>query len=341
MAFASPNAPLLRGYVLQISCVVFASISCFGATAFHTVSSTPYDRQMNRVFAVLNSGNMQQPESLSLMAVSHLMMQLRNMPYEYSSRWQTPGEVDLTQTADCKGKAVALYAQMRKSGAKNVRVVIGRRHIFDSGTHAWLEWQAKEGSFVLDPTFNDMPTRTAEISPATYVALYAYDGAHKYCASNTGFVAPPTRVATGTYVPARTTSISARPVLAAVPSRPTVPPTPARTLATQGSQLNAQRAVTVATQHSQLNASTTVSVARRTLPTAEKVRPSKVVVSSSKTKSVISTHRKVAVTQKGHGRRRRHIASRSARSRHVRSPVISQNESYVIPVQPTRLPPQL
>jgi hypothetical protein len=367
MVFASLTLPRLRRCILPIVCIVFTSISCFGATAFLTVPSTPYDRQMVRVFPALNSANTQRPDSISLLAVSHLMMQLRNMPYEYSSRWQTPAEVDFAQAADCKGKALALYAQMRRNGAKNVRVVIGRRHIYDSGTHAWLEWQAKEGSYVLDPTFNDMPTRTAEISPATYVPLYAYDGEHKYRANAASSVAPSAKVATGIYVPARSASTLTRPTFAGVGSRPSVSSPPARILTTQHLQRNAQPTVsttwrssstvgskptvsstpvrTATTQRQQLNAQRTVSVARRTSPNVEKVRPSRVVVASSKTKSVVSTHRKSAVagrrllTQKGHTRHRRHIASKAARLRHVRGPVISQNERFVIPMDPTRLPP--
>lgn len=315
MAFASLNLPLLRRSILSISGVVFASISCLGQTPFSPVQSTPYDRQMTRVFPALNSASMQKLDSISLLAVSDWMLRLRDIPYQYSNRWQTPAEVDLTQTADCKGKAVSLYAQMRRSGAKNVRIVIGRRHIFDARTHAWLEWQAREGSYVLDPTFNYMPTRTAELSPATYVPFYAYDGARKYRAKNAGSSEPAAQVATGTYVPARTALTFARPALAGAGPKPDVSSTPVRTITTQNLQLNGQR---------------TVSSVRRSSPNAEGV--SKTRATTFKAKSVVSTHRKSAVAgkralaQKGHGRHGRHVVSSAARPRHVRGPVLAQNE---------------
>jgi Transglutaminase-like superfamily len=185
------------------------SISCFGESAFFPVQSTPYDRQMTRVYPALNSMTGKSQGSISLDAVNEWMTELRAMPYHFSPYWQTPTEVNFNQTADCKGKAVALYALMRRYGAKSVRVVIGRRHIYDSNTHAWLEWATSQGSYTLDPTFNEMPVRTAELDPMTYVASYAFDGEHKYRATSS-LIASNTRVATGyndhLYVPTRAAS---------------------------------------------------------------------------------------------------------------------------------------
>jgi hypothetical protein len=199
------------------------SFSCFGQPAFFAVSTTPYDRQMNRVQPVLNSGGAPQyGATSSSLAVYQWMAELRAMPYRYSGIWQTPAEVSLEQAADCKGKAVALYAQMRRSGARSVRIVIGKRHIYDSATHAWLEWQTSEGIYTLDPTFNEVPIKTAELDPMTYVPFYAFDGEHKYRATHIGFGAPASRVATGygnrSYVPAATNSF-AQPGLTGVGSQ--------------------------------------------------------------------------------------------------------------------------
>ncbi len=153
---------------------------------------------MIRVDPVLNATNtMKWPSSVSFLAVNQWMTELRAMPYHYSAHWQTPTEVSFAQASDCKGKAVTLYAQMRSGGAKNVRIVIGKHHLYDSATHAWLEWQTTGGSYTLDPTFNETPIKTTELDPMTYLALYAYDGFHKYRVSNAGFLPPTTRVATG------------------------------------------------------------------------------------------------------------------------------------------------
>ena len=204
-------ALLVRRCVLPITCIGLVSSSCFGQSRFFTVSHTPYDRQMVRVYPLLASTSGQWSNQISPSSgVSQWMSDLRDIPYQYSRHWRTPAEINLMQAADCKGKAVALYAQMRRNGARNLRVVIGRHHIHDSATHAWLEWETTGGTYVLDPTFNEMPAKKMELSPTTYVPLYAFDGEHKYRAVNTGFATPTARVAVDysnhLYVPASTGS---------------------------------------------------------------------------------------------------------------------------------------
>lgn len=147
---------------------------------------------------------------MSLDVVNQWMTELRGMPYRFSPYWQTPTEVSLLQVADCKGKAIALYAQMRRYGAKNVRVIIGKRHPYDTNTHAWVEWQTTQGSYTLDPTFNERAVPSVELDPLMYVASYGYDGERKYRASRAGYFASTARVATGSsdhvYIPAATTT---------------------------------------------------------------------------------------------------------------------------------------
>ena len=193
-----------------------ATVSCFGHPAFLTVPATPYDRQMVRVRPSLAAAN-KGPGAVSSLSINRWMSELRAIPYHYSGRWQTPAEVNFAQTADCKGKAVALYAQMRRNGAQNLRIVIGKHFIHNSVTHAWLEWDKPEGSFMLDPTFNETPVKTAELDPMSYLPFYAYDGAHKYRVANAGPIPQTTRVATGgtshRYIPATTRTTFARPGL--------------------------------------------------------------------------------------------------------------------------------
>jgi hypothetical protein len=177
--------------------IAFASISCFARPIFSPVPSTPYDHQMSRVQPALLSSSKSAPATISLDAVNAWMTQLRAMPYQYSHYWQTPSEVSLTQASDCKGKAMALYAEMRRSGAKCVRVVIGKRHIFASNTHTWLEWNTNAGTYMLDPTFNDRVVRAEELDPMTYIPFYAYDADHKYRATKPGFGTASTMVAAG------------------------------------------------------------------------------------------------------------------------------------------------
>ena len=197
MVFVSLFPPLRRCVLLAIGVGLIAAPSFAQRPAFLMVGSTPYDNQMARVSPILASVPSYAPGSVSMMVVNQWMSELRAMPYQYSRYWQTPDEMNWAQAGDCKGKALALYEKMRRNGARNVRVVIGKHHIYDSATHAWVEWETAEGGYMLDPTFNETPIKTAEIYPMTYIPSYAYDGMHKYRVANTGFGIPSARVATG------------------------------------------------------------------------------------------------------------------------------------------------
>jgi transglutaminase-like putative cysteine protease len=165
------------------------SVSCFARSTFFAVDSTPYDRQMTPVSWVLKSDSRTRPGRTSLVALNYWMRSLRAMPYRYSKRWRTPEEVKSAKMGDCKGKAVLLYEEMRTSGARNVRLVIGKRRLEALRTHAWVEWETKQGTYLLDPTFNWTAAKTAERDTSSYVPFYAYDGAHKYRAFSPALIA--------------------------------------------------------------------------------------------------------------------------------------------------------
>ena len=120
---------------------------------------------------------------MSLTTLNQWMTSLRAIPYRYSPQWKTPEEVHSDAAADCKGKALWLYAILRANGANRVRFVIGKHHVADVRTHAWLEWDTTNGTYLLDPTFNRAVERAEERDPAMYLPHYAYNGPHKYRAS--------------------------------------------------------------------------------------------------------------------------------------------------------------
>ncbi len=139
---------------------------------------------MTPVSPVLTSSTSNLTGRGSLAKINHWLTNLRAIPYRYSPRWKTPAQVNSDPTADCKGKAILLYAMMRANGARHVRFVIGKRHIADQRTHAWLEWETTQGTYLLDPTFNTSVERVSEQSPARYIPHYAYTGARKYRAAD-------------------------------------------------------------------------------------------------------------------------------------------------------------
>jgi len=170
----------IRPIVLRAACLCLSATSCFAAPSFLTVASTPYDRQMIPVSPVLNSSSAGLAGRTSLAKINHWLTNLRAIPYRYSPQWKTPTQVSSDPAADCKGKAILLYALMRANGARHIRFVIGKRHIADHRTHAWLEWETTKGTYLLDPTFNRSVERVSDYDPARYIPHYAYTGSGKY-----------------------------------------------------------------------------------------------------------------------------------------------------------------
>ena len=187
MSFPSLSLFRRTGCVSAVlACLGVTAVSSLAQPTFLTVASTPYDRQMSPVFPVLNSpaGPLAGPTSVT--SLNQWITSVRAIPYEYSRHWKTPTQVNSSVTADCKGKAILLYAILRAKGAMHVRFVIGKRHIADLRTHAWLEWDTNRGTYLLDPTFNRAIERIEVQDPATYIPHYAYNGSRKYRASDYG-----------------------------------------------------------------------------------------------------------------------------------------------------------
>jgi predicted transglutaminase-like cysteine proteinase len=162
-----------------------AASSSFADALLFTVSSTPYDRQMERIRPVLTAPTHDAGSQVSLSTVNHWMADLRAIPYGFTMHWKTPAEAQSGAPADCKAKAVALYEKMREMGATNVRLVIGKRTVTSRSTHAWLAWDTDGGSYVLDPTFNYAACTARQLGKRNYQALYAYAGNKKFRAAST------------------------------------------------------------------------------------------------------------------------------------------------------------
>lgn len=174
---------------LAAAVICLSTASCFASAVFLTVQTTPYDRQMSRIRPILVSGHSGSDEDLSLALVNRWMGDLRDIPYGYQMEWKTPSEVQSRRPADCKGKAVALYERMQANGAKNLRLVIGKRAPTSRSTHTWLVWETDNGTYLLDPTFNWMACRTEQVGSRSYLPLYAYAGSKKYRAATAGLYA--------------------------------------------------------------------------------------------------------------------------------------------------------
>lgn len=183
-----PFAPR-KIFALAAAVICLSTASCFASVLLLPVDSTPYDRQMSRIRPVLLSKGANSSHDLPVTVVNEWMASLRDIPYGYHLEWKTPAEVSSREPADCKGKAVALYERMQASGAKNVRLVIGKRAPSSRMTHAWLVWETSRGTYVLDPTFHWAAHRAEEIAAGSYVPHYAYAREKKFRAASSSLYA--------------------------------------------------------------------------------------------------------------------------------------------------------
>jgi hypothetical protein len=173
----------MKKTLLSALLLAFAATSSYADALLFTVQSTPYDRQMARIRPVLSTPA-QGSGDVSVAIVNHWMSDLRSIPYGFTTHWKTPAEAQSGAPADCKAKSVALYEKMRENGAKNVRLVIGKRTPASRSTHAWLAWDTEGGTYVLDPTFNYAACSASQVGKRNYQPLYAYAGAKKFRAAS-------------------------------------------------------------------------------------------------------------------------------------------------------------
>ena len=173
----------MKKTLLSALLLAFAAASSYADALLFTVQSTPYDRQMARIRPVLTTPAQGSGE-VSVAIVNHWMSDLRSIPYGFTTHWKTPSEAQSGAPADCKAKSVALYEKMRENGAKNVRLVIGKRTPASRSTHAWLAWDTEGGTYVLDPTFNYAACSASQVGKRNYQPLYAYAGTKKFRAAS-------------------------------------------------------------------------------------------------------------------------------------------------------------
>jgi predicted transglutaminase-like cysteine proteinase len=178
------QTPMKKSLLLSCLLLAFAASSSFADALLFTVNSTPYDRQMARIRPVLTAATRSTGSQVSVSIVNQWMLDLRSIPYGFTTFWKTPAEAQSGAPADCKAKAVALYEKMRENGATNVRLVIGKRTSTSRQTHAWLAWDTDGGSYVLDPTFNWAACTAAQVGKRNYQPLYAYAGSKKFRAAS-------------------------------------------------------------------------------------------------------------------------------------------------------------
>ena len=190
MIFVSINPFALKRFFLFLLAVIgLSSVSSFGQSILLSVKNTPYDKQMNRIRPILISERARESGEISLGIVNYWIGDLRSIPYGFTKEWKTPAETQSGAPADCKAKAVALYDRMQSHGARNVRLVVGKRTMTSRSTHAWVEWDTETATYVLDPTINWRAYRGGDVGRRSYIPFYEFEGARKFRAAPTRLLA--------------------------------------------------------------------------------------------------------------------------------------------------------
>lgn len=141
------------------------------------VKSTPHDLMMARIMKDLTvSGH----GEIHLQQVNEWMSEIRKIPYKYSLQWKTAQEVLEMGEADCKGKAVMLYSRLKAAGAKDVRLIIGKRKYTSRIQHAWVLLEIRGKTYMLDPTFFKSAREIESLDQRSYIPIYGYAGKRKF-----------------------------------------------------------------------------------------------------------------------------------------------------------------
>lgn len=164
----------MKKLILSVLAVLVSHVAFAAASIDLGVSSsTPYDRYMSPVKAVLTHLN--GTTSPTMDQVRHWMNEGRNFRYTFTDPYTavTPEQTEATRSGDCKAKSLWLASQINDP---NVRFVIGRARSNSKMSHAWLMWKSPEGRwYILDCTNMREPIPADRINPEKeYIPQYSY-----------------------------------------------------------------------------------------------------------------------------------------------------------------------
>jgi hypothetical protein len=146
------------------------------------IQATPFDRKIDSAGVLRSHGFAALLESVR--SSDELFLQARSIRYTADGAqdyWQTPTETESRWAGDCEDKAIWLYAQLKRNGYFNARLVVGRYRITDKNYHVWVSMpDGQDGFFVLDPTAQKKIWKSSDFGDGFYQPLYSFDGINRY-----------------------------------------------------------------------------------------------------------------------------------------------------------------
>ncbi len=146
------------------------------------IPATPFDHKMDLAGALYF-----QPTSPieSIVSIEELFMRAKSIRYvpdpPGEDYWQTPQETQARWAGDCEDKAIWLFAELKKNGYHDLRLVIGRYRSVDKKFHVWLTRIDDENNvLILDPTTQKKIWKASDFEKGFYQPLYSFDGINRY-----------------------------------------------------------------------------------------------------------------------------------------------------------------
>lgn len=95
--------------------------------------------------------------------------------------WQDPDQTERTRTGDCEDMALWLYRELRNSGYRRVRIMVGKFMAAERSYHTWITLPGVGGNdLIVDPALQTRIWKRSEILQEIYVPRYSFDGEKKY-----------------------------------------------------------------------------------------------------------------------------------------------------------------
>ncbi len=108
-------------------------------------------------------------------------MRLKYKKDAASDDWKNPDITEKTGSGDCEDMALWLYRELKSSGYRRVRVMVGKFEAAETAYHTWVIVPGFKGDdLILDPALQNRIWKRSDLHRDLYVPFYSFDGRRKY-----------------------------------------------------------------------------------------------------------------------------------------------------------------
>lgn len=151
-----------------------------------TAALTPFDlKVMSSGFYTIKRDPKLNPSLLPIETAFSEAALFRYQTDRVKDHWQTPEMTRERMSGDCEDIALWLYAELKRFGYDNLRLVIGKYLTGEPNYHAWVTYRDPAGTeWILDPILLPKPADRSALPSTSYTPTYSFDGTQKFIHSN-------------------------------------------------------------------------------------------------------------------------------------------------------------